>query len=611
MSTIVEQLLEDLAQGRTSSAITNMGHVMNIERKPQVPEKDQHAYIHRHVGLGMFVDLLPIGGSVSEGVLGILLYFYLPRLIGIHHAWFYKEIGRAFLMATVLGCVPLAGAFFESVYIRPNACASNMIETVLVMRGLMRDDDVGEDALAFLDNLDSLDAPSPAVSELSSGAAAPASGTPRASTDSSRVPAATSSSTPAPADPPADDEAAKALAFLEEQIKTKRAPLTAPSASRAATPAPATPAPATPDAGRAPAMLAVEVDHAADAPAAPASGGWGGWGSTTSLWSSATSVLQSATKIADEQYKKVRTEGVGSVAGQLEGLNVGGVDLGKLRKGAEERIGGIVKGVGTVDLDKLRHGLLSQAGSTLSTIINTVAPPIGEHETLELWLSHPMVGYGGVEGVVYRAWMHVLEQTESGELVVVWSPPKDAKGDARGIHPVHGWDKGWEDASVEVVALREREEENPQGRGKTGPNMPVTFVPVFLHLQPVLAPLAVPEPPLLLKTSSAAAAPAPSSPPEHLHFIVTLQDPAHALRFVTVSQPAPTGWLEVEYERSDWVEERLVDIIRVAVEVIAQDYVATRMGLKPSAVTRTPSSEATAGDATPEVVEATQAEAAA
>ena len=52
---------------------------------------------------------------------------------------------------------------------------------------------------------------------------------------------------------------------------------------------------------------------------------------------------------------------------------------------------------------------------------------------------------------------------------------------------------------------------------------------------------------------------------------MTLQDPSHSLRFTTVSQPSPADWLEVEYEKSDWVEERLVEVLRVGVEVIAQD----------------------------------------
>lgn len=99
--------------------------------------------------------------------------------------------------------------------------------------------------------------------------------------------------------------------------------------------------------------------------------------------------------------------------------------------------------------------------------MNTVAPPISEHETLELWLTHPLIGYAGVEGVVYRAWTRILEQTESGELVVVWSAPDSSEGlEERGMYPVEGWQAGWELAQKEVTAVRSREEKNPVGRGK-------------------------------------------------------------------------------------------------------------------------------------------------
>lgn len=70
--------------------------------------------------------------------------------------------------------------------------------------------------------------------------------------------------------------------------------------------------------------------------------------------------------------------------------------------------------------------------------------------------------------------------------------------------------------------------------------------------------------------------------PKQLYFIVSLRDPVNDIQFTSVSQPAPGDWLDVPYERSDWVEERLVDVIRTSVEIVAQDYVSTRMGLKPS-----------------------------
>jgi hypothetical protein len=112
------------------------------------------------------------------------------------------------------------------------------------------------------------------------------------------------------------------------------------------------------------------------------------------------------------------------------------------------------------------HDLVSTTTSTLTTILNTVAPPISAHETLELWLAHPMVGYQGVESVVYRAWTRVLEQTESGELVVVWSAPPEVIETKRGMYPVQGWEIGWEAAGKEMEAIKAREENDPQGRGK-------------------------------------------------------------------------------------------------------------------------------------------------
>ena len=105
----------------------------------------------------------------------------------------------------------------------------------------------------------------------------------------------------------------------------------------------------------------------------------------------------------------------------------------------------------------------------------------------------------------------------------------------------------------------------------------MTTIPIFLHLQPVLAPLVIPEPPLRLETSDSASTdqPTPDSKPKpkakHLHFVLTLHDTAHNLRFTTVSQSVPGDWLDVEYDQSEWVEERLVDVIRVGVEIIAQD----------------------------------------
>lgn len=306
-----------------------------------------------------------------------------------------------------------------------------------------------EEALAFLDDLDNLEAP-PAASESATSVSVQQSARP--STDSARKTESTEG------EPAADKEAEDALAFLESQIKQKRAPLSVGTGAGTGSSRTASPQLSGPSMSSA--SKAAAPEPAAPLPgSAPAPSG-SFWGMSSSLWSSASSALQSAQRVAEEQYSKVKTEGVSGLRDQLDHLQVGGVDLARLRKDAEERIGAAVKGVGNVDLEKLRSDLLNQAGSTFTTLINTVAPPISAHETIELWFSHTMVGYDGVEGVVYRAWTSILEQTESGELVIVWSPPNSSLPEERTLNPVDGWEAGWESAQAEVAALRGREEAN-------------------------------------------------------------------------------------------------------------------------------------------------------
>ena len=203
-----------------------------------------------------------------------------------------------------------------------------------------------EEALDFLSNLDNLDVSTTPSQETTVPAPAPSStsqttgSSPRASTDTSRPDLSSSIElvSPPPIQGQPDEEAANALAFLEAQIAQKRSPLTSTKpTSRVPTPTSTSLPPGPPRDSTSP----VNVPSSP-----PVSSGWG----VSSFWSSAATAIQSAQKLADEGYKRVRTEGVNGVTGQLEQLGVGGVDLNRLRKGAEERLGGIVKGV---DLEKL------------------------------------------------------------------------------------------------------------------------------------------------------------------------------------------------------------------------------------------------------------------
>lgn len=56
-----------------------------------------------------------------------------------------------------------------------------------------------------------------------------------------------------------------------------------------------------------------------------------------------------------------------------------------------------------VDIDKLRRDITETGLKAMNEIINAVAPPISEHEVIQVNLSHDMLGYEGVETLVYRA----------------------------------------------------------------------------------------------------------------------------------------------------------------------------------------------------------------
>lgn len=241
-----------------------------------------------------------------------------------------------------------------------------------------------EEALQFLDDLDSL------------------SPTPQASAGVKSTPVAGSAGQPAN-----EAEAAAALAFFDEitQKSSEPARLTTSHIdrplSRAGTPSLRKSTERVKVGGGSPAPLLPSAPSTAKSEATPTSnqeqaqsgGGWG-WGS---VWTSASAAIQQAKTVVDEQVKnlpkneqaKKWSEGMLEYAknAQLEklGLYLSVVLFGLLLT--------YISGA-----DFKRVGL-----STLTDILNVVAPPISEHEVIQVWLSHDMRGYEGVENLVYRA----------------------------------------------------------------------------------------------------------------------------------------------------------------------------------------------------------------
>jgi hypothetical protein len=122
-------------------------------------------------------------------------------------------------------------------------------------------------------------------------------------------------------------------------------------------------------------------------------GGWG-WG----IWSNASTVLQQAKSVVDERVKHLPKNEQAKKWGEGMLEYAKAADLDKLgRSPSYCSCGCMYKAIFFPGKDFKRVGL-----STLTDLLNAVAPPISEHEVIQVWLSHDMQGYDGVESLVYR-----------------------------------------------------------------------------------------------------------------------------------------------------------------------------------------------------------------
>ncbi|KAI8882776.1 hypothetical protein K501DRAFT_220624 [Backusella circina FSU 941] len=270
--------------------------------------------------------------------------------------------------------------------------------------------------------------------------------------------------------------------------------------------------------------------------------GWMSWGN--SFWNQASAAVKSTT---DQLNRSVAPE---STAGKL----------------LEERVKMLQGFVNKENIEKLSNNLKN----ITTTIIETVAPPISEHEVVEVWLSYDMVGYTGLEGLVYRAFARVMENTESGQ-VVVRNPEENKKMDDPTYRELNMCDSlidGTKLAKANIdhlVKTHYRSDEQKEGTAYSpdAGAVPVIHCPVFMAIQPVkMAMIPIDE---------------KDEETHQVSFIVLLVDPFNKLKFKTYSQVFPLNWLDIPYEENEWVEDKMNEILQMAVTSIAQDYVWTRM----------------------------------
>lgn len=280
----------------------------------------------------------------------------------------------------------------------------------------------------------------------------------------------------------------------------------------------------------------------------PSGGSWG-WGT---VWSSASTALQQAKSVVDEQVKSLPTQDTKKWS---EGV------IGYARN-AQERAQEYAK---TAQLDKLGQDLKRVGLSTFTEILNVVAPPISEHEVIQVWLSHDMQGYEGVETLVYTALARILEQVEGGDLIVNKgneSKPRVTTSD-RDLNAVEGFEQALKLAQANLEEAIRANAPPEDSQQPSSVQNPTTTSYVYLCLQAFTSTSIIPGPDPTEST--------------HLQFILLLSDPVHSLAYTAVTQAIPEHWLKV-WDEYDWVEDTVAETLRFGIEVVGQEYVVGRMG---------------------------------
>ncbi|KAJ5572104.1 hypothetical protein N7535_005764 [Penicillium sp. DV-2018c] len=339
-------------------------------------------------------------------------------------------------------------------------------------------------------------------------------------------------------------------------------------------------------------------------------GWWGGWGG--GLFATATAAMKQAEAAVKEIQKNEEAQ---KWAQQVKG-NVGALrDLG--------------------------GELRDRAIPTFTSLIHTLAPPISSHERLQIHVTHDLSGYPGIDPLVYSVFSRVMSQVEGGDLMVIQrgqeSAPKRGL-DVTGYMTSSGWNDGpwWrtvtpgqprsisavrgtvegsklarasaESYATEYFSSRGGVEEAAKHASEVlSDSNPVRSSDIFLAIQAISQYVSKD-----LFQAGATGEKAtegvvePEAEEEEISFALYLHDPIHGLAFHTISQSIPQAWIEwldaseisdeegtrtvvpkaiaeiIEsggVDPREWVSEWIEETLSLAAGVIAQRYVARRMGV--------------------------------
>lgn len=280
-------------------------------------------------------------------------------------------------------------------------------------------------------------------------------------------------------------------------------------------------------------------------------------------------------------------------------------------------------------MNRTGDDLRSRALPTFTNLLHTIAPPISQHERLQIHITHDLIGYPALDPTIYAIFSRVMSQVEGGDLLVIQrgSESRGASGSSRA-----GWSDGpwWRDGHLKrdlgvvdglavgtkLVRTSAETYANEYFASRGGvvgaikqaneiPNEdnPVRSSDIFLAIQAI----GIEEDKSLFEAGVEDKIGDDNieseSQESQVCFAIYLHDPIHAISFRTVTQSFPRkwiSWLDAEQEPDsetglpaeiaeivlqggidprEWVSEWVEETIGLGVGVIAQRYVAKRMGV--------------------------------
>ena len=300
------------------------------------------------------------------------------------------------------------------------------------------------------------------------------------------------------------------------------------------------------------------------------SGWWGGFSGLSSFASSAVKQAQGAVEQLqkNEDAQKWVEQARGNV-GLLKGLGKGaGLLMTAQRDSSTNNFTG----------DDLR----SRALPTFTNILHTLAPPISQHERLQIHITHDVVGYPSLDPLIYQSFSRVMAQVEGGDLLVIqrgsesaqrrpsevgytgsssggwadgaWWRSSDSK---RNLGAVQGLIEGTKLARASAEAYAHEfytsrgglEEAMKQATAVISESNPTRSSDIFVSIQPISHTASIDlfaasksseeqsEGDKIVKDES-------QKPDQLVSFAIYLHDPVHTINYSGISQAIPQRWAE-------------------------------------------------------------------